>query len=189
MDYFSYFLFCLMRYPLFCGDVKTSQQLFTAPNQPGGGMSPVDCLHRFGVSKWTEGAAYLTLVQDFIRHYFRESSSSRSSNGGASSSSRRQTDSSDDSSDRLNNEATLTKQRRRELLVRLAIEFWIDLGCVVRFNHHKVASYREQLSSFNTVKPAGPFSVTNNLVAATLYQHFKGKLYIIKYVSLFHGYF
>ena len=185
MDYVSYFLFCLMKYPQSVVESKpSSQQLFTPVGQGNGGTSAVECLHRLGIHKWIEGNAYLTLVHHYVHHYFHSSHSNghnhtaSSSSGSSSSGGGR---SHTDTSESVDQEAEQVALRRRELFVRLAIEFWIDLGNVVRVNHHKVGSYREQLSSINAQGSSSNVLNNASLVANTLYQPSKGKM-LLNYV-------
>ncbi len=121
--------------------------------------SVLEALHRAGISRWIEQTPYLVLLQDYLAAYFPSSSAQRLAASEARSGDLNASSGTAGSSS-VHTEQEEARARSRELFLRLAIEYWIDVELVVRFDHHRTQHYRKLV---NTTSSATQGMFVNSL--------------------------
>lgn len=138
LDAIDYFFICLVRYPTVYNHClsKSSSSPSDGYNR-GFNKTASDMLRENGCLSWAQGVPYLVLLLEYFNDVLL-SKSKTSVNGLAST---------PGGSFVVVAERESVKFRLKELLILLAIDYWIDTGMVLHYNQYMAPTYRKMVNS------------------------------------------
>lgn len=141
LDAIDYFLICLVRYPTVYNNCL-SKSTSSSDGHFSRSLTKTssDILRDSGCLAWVQGVPYLVTLLEYFNDILL-SKSKGNINGLAST---------PGGSFVVVQERDVVKQRLKELLVLLAIDYWIDTGMILHYNQYMAPIYRKMVNSVVT---------------------------------------